>query len=154
MAKQSASSSQKFKTKPAAKTLAKTAVSKTLIDQYGSLADQIEKADAKIKPYREKLDKLMAQILEQVDKATPAEQARVLTGNTHAIEFGAKGNSTEITDKVNAGKMLEAIEKGLALKLATFSITDLRSYLTPDQFEKVTYTERSRKRRATVKKVV
>ncbi|MGD2065601.1 MAG: hypothetical protein PVI43_00340 [Candidatus Bathyarchaeota archaeon] len=68
------------------------------------------------------------------------------------INIGKKAESNVVKNTTTAAQMLEDVEKGLAYKLAKFSITDLRKYLSPIDLKKIFKTTFG-SRRVTVKLV-
>ena len=128
-------------------------VSAKLVDEIGSLDEQIAAAEAKIAPYREQLAEKMAEALASVDEHVDPSDETVLKGATFAIEYGKMGERAELKDQLGAAKLLEKVEKGLAIKLASFKITDLRKYLTPALVDSVCETGFKIKRRTKIKRI-
>jgi hypothetical protein len=141
-------------TKQKAKSTAKQKVGELnaeLIDVYAKLDARIRAAEERLKPHREKLAGMMAEISTYVDATTKPEDGTRLEGESYAIEFSAKGKATEILDVKAVFKALESISKGLALELAKVSITDLRKYLRPDELAGLVKEEYRNARRSKVK---
>jgi hypothetical protein len=86
-------------------------------------------------------------LLAMVDENTEAAEAITLKGaNGETLEVSAKGKKTTVTDKDTAVDLLEAVQEGLALEIAGFTLTNLKAYLTPAQFESITETSHVNKR--------
>lgn len=129
-------------------------VEATLVDEYVLLTRKLEKAQAKLKPYLEKISAMENQFSEAVEESAEAADEFTLQGVKFDIEYTAKGMARDITNKSAALKMLEKVKKGLAMELAKIGLGDLDKYLTPDQLAKVTKSEqRNARRKKIVEKV-
>ncbi len=129
-------------------------VEPAMIDEYVLLTKKLAKATEKLKPYLEKISTMEKQFSDAVDESAEAADEFTLEGVKFNIEYTAKGNARDITDKITALKMLEKVKKGLAMELAKIGLGDLDKYLTPDQLAKVTKSEqRNARRKKVVEKV-
>ncbi len=137
---------QKAKTKTAV-----TSEEATQIDTYGSLFEKVDAAKKKLKPFEKELESLGVPLLERADLEDKTE-GFVLTGESHIIEFGAKGITTEITDLKEVVRQLRAVDTDLPWKLMKFNIGDLEKYLTPDTLDKLIAKDNTKKRRVKVEK--
>ena len=72
-----------------------------------------------------------------------------LEGNEALMKVGKEAEETTVTNPAAALRMLEAIQKGLGYSLIRFSITDLRNALNTAEFNAVTETHYTGKRRVT-----
>ena len=115
-----------------------------VVDQYAKTKRKVEKLQEAIEPKVNKLKKLEASLLKTVDDNVNAALAIDLVGNDFEVAVGAMGNKTELVDAELAQDMLG---EDVFMKLAKVSLTDLKSYLTPDQYAEVTKTTRKNKRR-------
>ena len=148
---------KKAKAKAKAKASGKarvTPIELDKVDQYVNLDRKIAAAEAKLKPYKAKRDELNVELLEFVDATTKPLETKTLEGEEFSIEFSAKGKTTDITDKIAAAKMLEKVKKGLAMELATFGITALKDYLTPEQMKEISKEDPRNARRKTITELV
>lgn len=147
----------KFKTKGKAKTQAKKKTSKAktgvidkLVNKLGDLYRVMSPMQDAIKVHQKIWKPLFSEISTLVDETTDAGKTKSLTTDKYVAAFTAHGNVTSVTDADKAFKLLEGVEKGLAWKLMGFSITELRKYLTPDQFDSITETNRTKARSVTI----
>ncbi len=140
--------SSKSKAKTAASSRAKAAG--MVVDQIGSLDAAIAKINDKATPLLEQRGKLATGLNEYVDETRPAESKAIIEGQLFKAEFGAKANKTTISDLEVVKRLLEAIKTGLFMEAVTASITFLKKYLTPEQLEECTLTERTGARRSKI----
>ena len=113
-------------------------VSPELVDEYGTLLRKVEAAEKRLKPHKDKLLQIEGAIRNAVQEHTADGEECTVTGHKFAIDFTAMGKATEILNIKAVALAFEEVEKGLALKLAKFSIGDMREYLTPKVFAKLT----------------
>lgn len=117
----------------AQKILAKASL-ENLVDQYGALAEEVDKllSDVRIAT----LENLKAQILLDADVVYHPEEKATVKGKTYSLDITAKKKSTSITE----GK-IELIQKFLTkpvfFQLCKVGITDLKKYLSKPQLDQV-----------------
>ncbi len=116
------------------------------VTEYGKLSDERAPLDKQIKAIDKKMKPLRSELQTHVDEHVGDDEELALKSQDYIAAFGTKGNATSVTDAHSVFQMLEAIEAGLAWQIMSYGITELRKYLTPAQFDKVTNTERSKAR--------
>ncbi len=117
-----------------------------VVDELGELKKRLVKAAQRMKPMEKSYSILETSVIEWVDSIKSADQGHICMGEHYAMDVTEKGNSSKVTNPEAVFKLLNKVEKGLAVKLMTFGIGDLRKYLTPTQFESMVKTERTSKR--------
>ena len=117
-----------------------------LIDRVGTLEageaavkEQIKKLTASLKPLNDARAELAEMIdgLELDDDAVGQE-----LGAAFYVEYGKRGSSREISDM---DKLKELLGVELFMQLATVTLKDVDSYLTPPQKEQVLITNRTKR---------
>jgi DNA replication protein DnaD len=116
------------------------------LDELGDLYMQLVPAKKAVANLQKQYKPLFEVIEEFVDTDADPDEEVTLQTEKYAAVFGAHANMTKVVAPGKTFKILESIEKGLGQKLMTFSITDLRKYLSEDQFNSVTETSRSKAR--------
>jgi hypothetical protein len=116
------------------------------LDELGDLYMEMLPAKKTVAGLQKAYKPLFEQVQDFVDQDAEADEEVSLTTERYASVFGPHGNMTEVTKPGLCFKMLEGIQKGLGQELMTYAITDLRKYLTEDQFEQVTKTTRRKAR--------
>lgn len=116
------------------------------LNELGDLYMQLLPAKKSVSDLQKQYKPLFEVIEDFVDADAEADEEVTLQTDRYAAVFGAHGNMTKVVAPGKTFKMLEGIEKGLGQKLMTFSITELRKYLTEEQFNTVTETTRSKAR--------
>lgn len=116
------------------------------LDELGDLYTQLVPAKKTVADMQKQYKPLFEVIEEYVDTNAEADEEVTLQTEKYAAVFGPHANMTKVAAPGKTFKMLESIEKGLGQKLMTFGITDLRKYLTEEQFNSVTETTRSKAR--------
>ena len=116
------------------------------LDELGDLYMQLLPAKKTVSGLQKQYKPLFEVIEDFIDQDAEADEEVTLQTDKYAAVFGAHANMTKVVAPGKTFKMLESIEKGLGQKLMTFSITELRKYLTEDQFNSVTETTRSKAR--------
>ncbi len=134
--------------KKASKT--KTSVLHKLVNKLGDKYLEMVPHQAALKPLTKEWKPLFSAVQTAVDEKNKPEDAPSVTTGKYVAAFTAHGIVTSVTDASKAFKLLEGVEKGLAWKLMGFSITELRKYLTPDQFESLTEQKRTKARSVTI----
>lgn len=116
------------------------------LDELGDLYVQLIPAKKAVAGLQKQYKPLFEVIEEFVDTDAEPDEEVTLQTDKYAAVFGAHANQTKVVAPGKTFKILESIEKGLGQKLMSFSITELRKYLTEDQFNSVTETTRSKAR--------
>lgn len=109
------------------------------LPEVAKLNKQIKDLQAKLKPYKDELDKLqeMVDALEIDDDETDT-----IVSDRFRAEVGAKGKSRSISD---LGQVKEYLGDELFMQLATITLKHVDDYLTPPQKEKVIKTDRTKR---------
>jgi len=105
------------------------------VDTKASIEDVKEKV---LKPLNDKLTVHGKVIQAYAENQDPAEVV-FAKGFSHEVKLGAKANSVT---EVDLEQVVQFLGVETFLKLASVKITDLRAYLTPEQFEAATTTQR------------
>lgn len=129
---------------------AKTSVLNKLVDKLGAVHRLMKPLQDGVKVHQKNWKPLFSEIQTLVDETTDAGKETSVTTEKNVAAFTPHGIVTTVTDSDKAFKLLESVEKGLAWKLMGFSITELRKYLTPDQFESITEESRTKARSVTI----
>lgn len=126
-----------------------------LVDRIGELQEEEEKLNADIlqDPRMKKLLSLQKerQKVEEDLRAQACTDENIgeqvlVHGTNYSAKFSPSPLKRAISDKDALVEILEGVQEGLAIQLATFGIGDLDKYLTPPQMEQVTIAERKGKR--------
>lgn len=144
-----------FKTKSKAQakkkaTKPKTSVLHKLVDKLGAVHRVMHPMQDAVKVQQKEWKPLFSEVQTLVDETTDRGKEVSVTTENNVAAFTPHGIVTAVTDSAKAFKLLESVEKGLAWKLMGFSITELRKYLTPDQFESITEENRTKARSVTI----
>ncbi len=131
-------------------TKAPSGVLEKLVDKMGSIHRELNPLQESVKQRQKKWKPLFSEAQTLLDETTDADATKSVTTKHNVAAFTAHGVVTSITDADKAFKLLESVQKGLAWELMGFSITDLRKYLTPDQFESITEEKRTKARSVTI----
>lgn len=125
-------------------------VTTDVVDEFLALDAKLKKHAAKVADDQARYDELKKQIVALVDETTDAEKDVVLVGaeQTGKIEVSEKTMQTTLTD-IDAAKKF--MGKDTFFKVAKIGVGDLKDYLTPEQREQCTKTERSGSRRLKIK---
>jgi len=115
-----------------------------VVDQYVRTKNKVAKFMAKIEPKVNKLEKLQANVLKLVDENVNAALKITLVGDEYELPIGARGNKTEL---INADLAKDLLGEEVFMKLAKVTLTDLKDYLTKEDYETVTKTSRKNSRR-------
>lgn len=138
---------KKAKVTNVTKDLSQDIVSPEVVDEFAEDALRYAKKMEKLAPLKKSVEGQEKAILATVDDVVDPETGLTLYGNKHDVVLGPKGNQTDV---VNTAKAAEFLGFELFVELAKLSVTDLKKYLTPDQFEKVTKVNPKRKRRVKI----
>lgn len=111
------------------------------VDTYAQNLMDINEAVEAVKGLVADNKKAFPELQAHLDLTTPPDKGGALAGEKFILDFKPHGNQTTVTDAAKAFQLLEKVQKGLAKELMTFSITDLRKYLTPAQLEEVSIME-------------
>lgn len=131
-------------------TKVKTSVLHKLVDKLGVVHRVMKPLQDSVKDQQKDWKPLFSEVQTLVDETTDLGKTVSVTTKKNVAAFTAHGIVTAVTDSAKAFKLLESVEKGLAWKLMGFSITELRKYLTPDQFESITEENRTKARSVTI----
>lgn len=138
---------KKAKVTNVTKDLSQDIVSPEVVDEFAEDALRYAKKMEKLAPLKKSVEGQEKAILATVDDVVDPETGLTLYGHKHDVVLGPKGNQTDV---VNTAKAAEFLGFELFVELAKLSVTDLKKYLTPDQFEKVTKVNPKRKRRVKI----
>jgi hypothetical protein len=138
------------KKKAKAKATTKPSIATKLVNKLGDMYREMAPHEAALKPLKKSWKPLYSEVQAIVDEKNKASEEASLKTEKYVAAFTAHGNSTSISDAHKCFELLESVKKGLAWELMGFGITELRKYLTPDQFELVTATTRSTARSVTI----
>ena len=138
---------KKAKVTNVTKDLSQDIVSPEVVDEFAEDALRYAEKREKLAPLKKSVEGQEKAILATVDDVVDPETGLTLYGNKHDVVLGPKGNQTDV---VNTAKAAEFLGFELFVELAKLSVTDLKKYLTPDQFEKVTKVNPKRKRRVKI----
>lgn len=116
------------------------------LDELGDLYMALLPAKKNVAELQKKYKPLFEIIEDFVDEDSAPDEEVTLSTDKYAAVFSAHGNMTKVVAPGKTFKMLESIEKGLGQRLMSFPVTELRKYLTEDQFNSVTETTRSKAR--------
>ena len=86
-----------------------------------------------------------------VDYGVKKDAKLHVEGEKYVGDLGAEATARSIIDKGELITILEGIEEGLALKLASFKLGDLDAYLNPNQIAKVVKKDFTGKRNFKIK---
>lgn len=103
----------------------------------------------KLKVLKAEVDELEDQIEENVDQYLTPENGTEIHAGPYLIEVSARTRESLPIDKK---ALFEALGATLFVELASFSITDLKKYLTGQQLETLLKYEHTGSRRLSVKK--
>lgn len=117
------------------------------VDEYAKLKAKLDKKNEKIAPLAKEVAALEKSIIGAVDEVVDPSVSIDLQGNENELKLGPKGQRTSLSE---AEKVYDMVGSELFFKLATIKVTDLKSYLTPDQLEEVTKSSYVIKRRVKV----
>ena len=131
-------------------TKAKPSVLNKLVDKLGAVHRLMHPLQDAVKIHQKDWKPLFSEVQTLVDETTDRGKEVSVTTENNVAAFTPHGIVTAVTDSAKAFKLLESVEKGLAWKLMGFSITELRKYLTPDQFESITEENRTKARSVTI----
>lgn len=138
---------KKAKVTNVTKDIAESIVAPEVVDEFAEDALRYAKKMQKLAPLKRRVEGQEKAILATIDDVVDASTGLTLHGNDHEVIVGPKGNKTEC---VNTALAAEHLGFDLFVKLAKLSITDLKQYLTPDQFDEVTKKTPSTKRRVKI----
>lgn len=141
---------QKPKAQPKVEVVDQAVELEEMVDTLGELKAKIDPLKAQLDPLVKAYNNAEAALLAIVDEEFDAAVKAEVVGTKYAVKAGPKAKATVVTDLESAATILEEIEDGLFMLLAKVGITDLRKYMTPDQFEAVTSTDRTGKRKVSV----
>lgn len=119
---------------------------KKLVDKLGDVYLVLSPAQDIVKAQKKLWTPLFSEIQTGVDETNKESANASVQTKKYLAQFTPHGNSTLLTDSHKCFEMLESVKKGLAWELMGFGIAELRSYLTPDQFDAVTTTKRTTNR--------
>lgn len=141
--------------KKATTKAAKTSALESIIEQanaLGALAMKLTPAKARVQKIEKEYKPLFSEVQTYVDDNNALDVEVTLKTDEYALTF-TKHPETFDVDGPAAAALLDEVEPGLAQKLMTFSVTDLRKYLTPAQFDAVTEGNHKRSRSLKVAKI-
>lgn len=125
-----------------------TESTETLIDLHGELSAQIttieEEISEKVKLDRQKISdlrghqaKLEARIVAAMEEGLKPTEGKKIFGKLYEAALGKKKSQTSITDRNGIFKILGLKRVKL---IASFTLGDLRAYMTPEELKQVTET--------------
>jgi len=121
-----------------------------VVDTYAKNARKLAKLLAKLQPKINRLEKQEANLLKLVDENINAAVAITLVGNDYEVTTSAMGKKTELID---AEKARDLLTDEVFMKIAKVTLTDLKAYLTKDDYESIVKTTHKNKRRIKVEKL-
>ncbi len=120
------------------------------VDEFATISAKLKRKQEKLAPLIKRVAAYEKDILGTVDDIVDAAHKITLTGIDYELQLGAKGNKTSIT---NMELAVDFLGEELFLKIAKITMKDLQAYLTPEQLEQVTASERSTKRRVKIETI-
>lgn len=138
---------KKAKLTSVTKELAQDIIAPEVVDEFAEDALKYAKKMQKLAPLKRRVEGQEKAILATIDDVVDAKSGLTLHGDKHEVVVGPKGNKTEC---INIALAAEHLGFDLFVKLAKLSITDLKNYLTPDQFAEVTKMKPVTKRRVKI----
>ena len=118
-----------------AEALADSIVQPEVVDEYATLKNKLTKRQDNLKPLAKQVSDLEKGILGATDEVLDPSVKVTIPGEAFELELGAKGQKTILTD---VDKVFEILGFETFMKVAKVSVSDLKSYLNPDQLEEVT----------------
>jgi len=104
---------------------------------------------AKLSALKKRVEEQEEALLKLVDDGTPkASETKIVAGD-YVVKFGPKGQKAVGFNKAMIRKALGA---DLFVELATFGVTELKKYMTGEDFSKAVAYDHVNKRRVTVEK--
>jgi hypothetical protein len=116
------------------------------LNELGTLYAELVPVKKEVSDLQKQYKPLFDAVQEYVDSYSQADDEVTLATDKLAAHFSPHGLVTKVAFPGKTFRMLEAIEPGLGQKLMTFGIADLRKYLSEEQFDEVTTSERSKAR--------
>lgn len=138
---------KKAKVTNVTKELSQDIVSPEVVDEFAEDALRLAKKMEKLAPLKKSVEGQEKAILATVDDVVDPTVGLTLYGDKHDVVLGKKGDQTDV---VNVAKAAEFLGFDVFVQLAKLSVTDLKQYLTPDQFAEVTKKTAKRKRRVKI----
>lgn len=129
------------------KELSQDIIAPEVVDEFATDALKYAKKMEKLAPLKKRVEGQEKAILATVDDVVDPTTGLTLYGDEHDVVLGPKGNKTEC---VNTALAAEYLGFDVFVKLAKLSITDLKQYLTPDEFDAVTKKSAKNKRRVKI----
>lgn len=117
--------------KQAGKTVGVPKTVTVAVDEYVVEKGKHDALAKKLKALKTKVDTTAGVLRDYVGSVAEAEEPVVVKGEKHAVEVGACPNEVS---SVDVDKVIEILGVDVFLKIAKVGITDLRRYLTPEQF--------------------
>jgi len=124
-----------------------TIIPAPVVDMYGALNAELTDKKSNIAPLSTEVAEMAKGIIGSVDEVIDPGTPMVLNGNEYRISLGAQGVKLVAADNE---AVIDELGLELFMKLAKVSTTDLKSYCTPEQLEKITTSTFSIKRRIKV----
>lgn len=142
----------KFVTKKAVSTeeLAECIIQPEVVDEYATLSVKLKKRQENLAPLAKQVGDLEKGIIAATDEVLDAESKATLPGIDFELQLGAQGQRTSLTD---IEKVFEFLGFETFMKVAKVSVSDLKSYLNPDQLAEVTESKFAIKRRVKIVKL-
>lgn len=122
-----------------------------IIDKAASLEQEIKAMKAKLKPKEDQFAKMKEQILSIYSEDLAKADGTMVEAKEFGAEIGAASIKREVTNKA---ELLEVLGMERFMQLANFKLTDIDSYLTPEEKAKVLTEERTGARSVKFYKVV
>lgn len=122
-----------------------------IIDKAASLEQEIKAMKAKLKPKEDQFAKMKEQILSIYSEDLAKADGTMVEAKEFGAEIGAASIKREVTNKA---ELLEVLGMERFVQLANFKLTDIDSYLTPEEKAKVLTEERTGARSVKFYKVV
>jgi len=149
------------KVMPSTKTKAKTKTTSarqakdlsfddTLADEWNDLTKKITAANKKVAKLKEQLKSVTEQISESYTPDKALAKATIV-GDNSVVTIGAEGTKRSVTNKDKLIDALEAIDEGLPMKLANFTLKDIDAYIAAAPQKKFIKTEYTGVRKITGK---
>ena len=130
--------------------LAEVIVQPEVVDEYATISAKLAKRQENLKPLVKQVSDLEKGIIGATDEVLDPGSKVTLAGIKFNLDLGAQGQRTALTD---IEKVFEMLGFETFMKVAKVSVTDLKSYLNPDQLAEVTESKFSIKRRVKIVKL-
>lgn len=132
----------KEKEKESTKQAPKTVV---LVDEFFGLEAQVAESEKTLKPVKKRIGELRAALSAMVDdEKVPGDQTRLFEGTKADLEFGV---SPDQVVEMDLEQIFKILGKATFLKVAKVSVSDLETYLSGQELEKVIKRDRVGTRR-------